>query len=163
MLNYQRVVRVIWQFQQFVLLHILFFPSLVDKKDNNGWTRPILLAKSCCLLVTNPSIPDIPVAEIQIFDETSLNSKSADEIPRHPISKTLIFPNISNQFPTCFTTHQVGWESDMNERRFSAASTAFFTSAFILSTVFTSTLAIAVTVTTKDYIQKSHLDNHGIG
>jgi hypothetical protein len=81
MLNYQRVVRVIWQFQQFVLLHILFFSSLVNKKDNNGWTRPILLAKSCCLLVTNPSIPDIPVAEIQISDETSLNSSSADEIP----------------------------------------------------------------------------------
>ena len=162
MLNYQRVVRVIWQFQQFVLLHILFFSSLVDKKDNNGWTRPILLAKSCCL-VTNPSIPDIPVAELQISNETSLNSSSADEIPLHSMSKTLIFPNISNQFPTCFTTHQVGWESDVNERRFSAASTAFFTSAFILSTVFTSTLAVAVTVTTKDYIQKSHLDNHGIG
>jgi hypothetical protein len=81
MLNYQRVVRVIWQFQQFVLLHILFFSSLVNKKDNNGWTRPILLAKSCCLLVTNPSIPDIPVAEIQISDETSLNSSSADKIP----------------------------------------------------------------------------------
>ena len=71
----------IWQFQQFVLLHILFFSSLVNKKDKNGWTRPILLAKSCCLLVTNPSIPDIPVAEIQISDETSLNSSSADEIP----------------------------------------------------------------------------------
>ena len=104
MLNYQRVVRVIWQFQQFVLLHIfVFFPSLVDKKDNNGWTRPILLAKSCCL-VTNPSIPDIPVAELQISNETSLNSSSADEIPLHSMSKTLIFPNISNQFPTCFTT-----------------------------------------------------------